>query len=82
MQHIWETNFIMDVQSAALDQREVKEAGARIAQFELSGNGLIGHLVQWPTGRYHKAHYHGPGSNFAGITVIGVRSALVEGVGN
>ena len=24
MQHIWETNFIMDIQSANLDQREVK----------------------------------------------------------
>jgi mannose-6-phosphate isomerase-like protein (cupin superfamily) len=48
MQHIWETNFIMDIQSAALDQREVKGAGVRITQFELSGNGLIGHLaIAW-----------------------------------
>ena len=62
MQHIWETNFIMDIQSADLDQREVKGAGVRITQFELSGNGLIGHLAQWPAGRYHKAHYHGAGA--------------------
>jgi oxalate decarboxylase/phosphoglucose isomerase-like protein (cupin superfamily) len=71
MQHIWETNFIMDIQSAALDQREVKGAGVRITQFELSGNGLIGHLAQWPAGRYHKAHYHGPGAILLGLQSSG-----------
>jgi oxalate decarboxylase/phosphoglucose isomerase-like protein (cupin superfamily) len=71
MQHIWETNFIMDIQSAALDHREVKGAGVRITQFELSGNGLIGHLAQWPAGRYHKAHYHGPGAILLGLQSSG-----------
>jgi oxalate decarboxylase/phosphoglucose isomerase-like protein (cupin superfamily) len=71
MQHIWETNFIMDIQSATLDQREVKGAGVHITQFELSGNGLIGHLAQWPAGRYHKAHYHGPGAILLGLQSSG-----------
>ncbi|HEY2987036.1 MAG TPA: hypothetical protein VGL11_04880 [Candidatus Binatia bacterium] len=71
MQHIWETNFISDIQSAALDQRDVKGAGVRITQFELSGNGLIGHLAQWPAGRYHKAHYHGPGAILLGLQSSG-----------
>jgi oxalate decarboxylase/phosphoglucose isomerase-like protein (cupin superfamily) len=71
MQHIWETNFIMDIQSATLDQREVKGAGVRITQFELSSNGLIGHLAQWPAGRYHKAHYHGPGAILLGLQSSG-----------
>ena len=71
MQHIWETNFIMDIQSASLDNREVKGAGVRITQFELSGNGLIGHLAQWPAGRYHKAHYHGPGAILLGLQSSG-----------
>ena len=71
MQHIWETNFIMDIQSADLDQREVKGAGVRITQFELSGNGLIGHLAQWPAGRYHKAHYHGAGAILLGLQSSG-----------
>jgi oxalate decarboxylase/phosphoglucose isomerase-like protein (cupin superfamily) len=71
MQHIWETNFIMDIQSAALDQRDVKGAGVRITQFELAGNGLIGHLAQWPAGRYHKAHYHGPGAILLGLQSSG-----------
>jgi oxalate decarboxylase/phosphoglucose isomerase-like protein (cupin superfamily) len=71
MQHIWETNFIMDVQSASLDGREVKGAGVSITQFELSGNSLIGHLAQWPAGRYHKAHYHGAGAILLGLQSSG-----------
>ena len=71
MQHIWETNFIMDIQSAALDERTVKGAGVRITQFELSGNSLIGHLAQWPGGRYHKAHYHGAGAILLGLQSSG-----------
>lgn len=71
MQHIWETNFILDVQSANLDRRDVKGSGVQITQFELSGNGLIGHLAQWPAGRYHKAHYHGPGAILFGLQSSG-----------
>jgi len=71
MQHIWETNFIMDIQSANLDQREVKGAGVQITQFELAGNSLIGHLAQWPAGRYHKAHYHGAGAILFGLQSSG-----------
>lgn len=71
MQHIWETNFIPDVKSAALDLRDVKGAGVHITQFELSGNELIGHLAQWPAGRYHKGHYHGPGAILLGLQSSG-----------
>ena len=71
MQHIWETNFIMDIQSANLGEREVKGAGVRITQFELSGNSLIGHLAQWPAARYHKAHYHGAGAILLGLQSSG-----------
>ena len=70
-QHIWETNFIADVRSASLDARDIKGAGVRLTQFELSGNTLIGHLAQWPAGRYHKAHYHGPGAILLGLQSSG-----------
>jgi len=71
MQHIWETNFISDIQLANLDARDVKGSGVRITQFELSGNSLIGHLAQWPAGRYHKAHYHGAGAILFGLQSSG-----------
>jgi oxalate decarboxylase/phosphoglucose isomerase-like protein (cupin superfamily) len=71
MQHIWETNFIPDVRVAALDSRDVKGAGVQLTQFELAGNELIGHISQWPVGRYHKAHYHGPGAVLLGLQSSG-----------
>jgi oxalate decarboxylase/phosphoglucose isomerase-like protein (cupin superfamily) len=59
---LWDTNFIADVKNAHIDAKEVKGPGWRTTQFELAGNALIGHLAEWPTGNYNKAHYHGPGA--------------------
>ncbi|MGH7930208.1 MAG: hypothetical protein ACREQV_20720, partial [Candidatus Binatia bacterium] len=70
-QHIWETNFIADVIGASLGARDIKGAGVELTQFELAGNGLIGHVAQWPAGRYHKAHYHGPGAILLGLQSSG-----------
>ncbi len=58
----WETNFIADVANAMIDSHEWKAAGGRFTGFEISGNTMVGHLVEWPVGRYHKAHYHGAGA--------------------
>jgi len=71
MQHIWETNFISDIQTATVDKREVKGAGVSITQFEIAGNSLIGHLAEWPAARYHKAHYHGAGAILLGLQSSG-----------
>lgn len=61
-QWVWETNFIPDVRRTRLDAQEQKGAGVRITQFEISSNTLIGHVAEWPVGRYHKAHFHGGGA--------------------
>jgi mannose-6-phosphate isomerase-like protein (cupin superfamily) len=61
-QWIWETNFIPDARRAQIDAQEQKGAGVNITQFEISDNTLIGHLAEWPVGRYHKAHFHGGGA--------------------
>ncbi len=71
MRSLWETNFISDVRTATLDVRDVKGSGVQLTQFELSGNELIGHLAEWPAGRYHKAHYHGPGALLLGLQSSG-----------
>ncbi|HLY67925.1 MAG TPA: cupin domain-containing protein, partial [Chloroflexota bacterium] len=60
--NLWETNFIPDVRQASIDAHEVKGSGVHITVFEMAGNSLIGHMSEWPEGRYHKAHYHGPGA--------------------
>jgi quercetin dioxygenase-like cupin family protein len=59
---VWETNFIRDVGSTGLDPREVKGAGSNITSYEMAGNVLVGHIAEWPVGKYHKAHYHGGGA--------------------
>ena len=61
-QWIWDTNFIPDARKAAIDAQEQKGAGVNLTQFEIADNTLIGHLAEWPVGRYHKAHYHGGGA--------------------
>jgi len=65
--NVWETNFIPNIKEASLEDHERKGSGVKITQFEMSGNSLIGHLSAWPTGRYHKAHYHGPGALLLGL---------------
>lgn len=65
----WETNFIADVHAVALAPAEYKSSGGSITGFEISGNSLIGHIAEWPVGRYHKAHYHA-----AGAILLGLRS--------
>ncbi len=65
--NVWETNFIPSLKEAAVEAKERKGSGVKITQFEMSGNALIGHLSEWPSGRYHKAHYHGPGALLLGL---------------
>ena len=63
LQSIWETNFIPDAKEVKVrDDLYVKGTEVGMVQFETSKNGLIGHVADWPTGIYHKAHYHGDGA--------------------
>jgi hypothetical protein len=80
MQHIWETNFISDIQSAKVDKREVKGAGVSITQFEIAGNSLIGHLAQWPAGALSQSALPRRWSNSARPAILRLCSALVQGV--
>lgn len=59
---IWETNFIADARTAALDEAKYKLSEGGITCFEMSENSLIGHISEWPAGIYHKAHYHAAGA--------------------
>jgi oxalate decarboxylase/phosphoglucose isomerase-like protein (cupin superfamily) len=68
---IWETNFIADVRGASIDAMEQKGAGVRLTVYEIAGNVLVGHLAEWPVGRYHKAHYHGGGAILLIVRSIG-----------
>ena len=59
---VWDSNFITDVRNAALDPAERKGSGLRVTCLEMGGSTLVGHIAQWPVGRYHKAHHHQGGA--------------------
>jgi quercetin dioxygenase-like cupin family protein len=59
---VWESNFMPDIVNAPLNSAERKGAGVRITAVEMSGSTLVGHIAEWPVGRYHKAHHHQGGA--------------------
>jgi oxalate decarboxylase/phosphoglucose isomerase-like protein (cupin superfamily) len=61
------TNFIPDVRHVLLDDSERKVAGGQLTVYRMGERFPHGHISQWPTGRYHKAHYHGPGAILLGL---------------
>jgi len=66
-QQIWHTNFIPDARQAALDLLEQKVGGGMLTGYRMGPRFPHGHISQWPAGRYHKAHYHGPGAILLGL---------------
>ena len=58
--NVWETNFIRDAWGAEL-QDSNKAYGRQAAGFRMANKTFAGHVDQWPVGRYHQAHFHGPG---------------------
>lgn len=59
---VWDSNFIADARSAIVDLAEGKGSGVRITTFDMGGSTLVGHIAEWPVGRYHKAHFHQGGA--------------------
>lgn len=59
---VWDSNFIADARSALVDPAEDKGSGVRITTFDMGGSTLVGHIAEWPVGRYHKAHHHQGGA--------------------
>lgn len=70
VQGIWETNFVPDVRTAFLDDLFQKVAGGQITQFRMASWTTV-HSSEWPAGKYHKAHYHGPGAVLLGLKSVG-----------
>lgn len=64
---IWTTNLIPDARKALLDNLEQKVSGGQLTGYRMGRDFPHGHISQWPAGRYHKAHYHGPGAILLGL---------------
>ncbi|HEY3118841.1 MAG TPA: hypothetical protein VGK54_19030 [Chloroflexota bacterium] len=64
---IWYTNFIPNVSEEFVEDLEQKVAGGQLTGYRMAGGFPSGHISEWPVGRYHKAHYHGPGAVLVGL---------------
>ena len=63
----WYTNFISDVNFAHVDPHGHKVAGGNMTLYRMADGFPSGHISEWPVGRYHKAHFHGPGAILVGL---------------
>lgn len=64
---ILHTNFIWDCHKVLLDDLEQKIEGGQVTGYRMGPRFPRGHISEWPSGRYHKAHYHGPGAILLGL---------------
>lgn len=63
----WYTNFIPEAKAVFLDNMEQKVSGGQLTGYRMANGFPHGHMSEWPVGRYHKAHYHGPGAILVGL---------------
>lgn len=68
---LWQTNFVPNVRGAILDSMDKKGAGVQLTQLEMGDGILVGHITEWPVGRYHKAHHHGAGAVLVIVKSVG-----------
>jgi oxalate decarboxylase/phosphoglucose isomerase-like protein (cupin superfamily) len=66
-QGMLETRFIPDARKLVLDDHEQKVAGGQLTGYRMGPSFPKGHVSAWPSGVYHKAHYHGPGAVLLGL---------------
>ena len=67
---IHQANFIPDVPALAYEGGAGKKRRIKIARFEMAKNSLIAQLVEWPVGRYRKAHCRS-----GGVALVILRSS-------
>ncbi len=61
--HMWETNFVPDLDQIALTKWDERGAGSSIILFVLADGNMHAHISEMPVGTYKKAHRHGSGAH-------------------
>jgi mannose-6-phosphate isomerase-like protein (cupin superfamily) len=81
-QSMVDTRFIRNVFDFLPDPQDQKVAGGRLTGYAMGPRFPRGHISTWPAGRYHKAHYHGPGALILGLDGDGYVLAWDYALGN
>lgn len=58
-----ETNYIPDAVHVGVGDTSERGAGSRMVRFNVARASIAGHISQFKTGTYKKAHAHGPGAH-------------------
>jgi gentisate 1,2-dioxygenase len=73
--HMWETNFVPDLEQIELQAWEDRGAGSSNIMFVLADSSMHAHISEMPSGTYKKAHRHGAGRHV--MCVVGTGYSLL-----
>lgn len=75
------THLIRNAHELVIDDQEQKVEGGQLTGYTMGDRFPRGHVSAWPTGRYHKAHCHGPGAILLGLDGEGYVLAWAAALG-
>ena len=79
--HMWETNFIPDLASLALEPWEARGEGSKNLKLILADSVMHAHSSEMAVGTYKKGHRHGPGAHVFAVTGEGFSLLWYQGDG-
>ena len=65
--HLWETNFVPDIQAIELKSKEARGASSLNLHFMLADGLMHAHVSEMPSGTYKKGHRHASGYHVMGL---------------
>ncbi len=77
--HMWETNFVPDLEQLELQSWEDRGGGSSNIMFVLADSSMHAHISEMPPGTYKKAHRHGPGAHVMCVVGTGYSLLWFEG---